>query len=258
MTMHALFPHPPAGRPHVSIVGAGPGDPDLLTLGALRAIETARVVAHDRLVSEAVLALAPPGARLIAVGKEGFGPSVAQSRINDVLVTEALAGSGVVRLKAGDPGVFGRLDEETAALDAAGIGWNVIPGVSAATAAAATLGQSLTRRGRNATLRIVSAQSADGLTACDWADLAQPGAVTAFYMGKRAAPHIEAQLLSHGADRDTPVDIVENASRATERVIRTVLSSLAEDLAAARLTGPAVILVGLARAGATQDAEMAL
>lgn len=245
MTMHApIFP-PNPDDPMVLFVGAGPGDPGLLTIAALRAIEGARVIAFDRLVSEAILALVPTGVRLIAVGKEGFGPSTAQESINDILVSEALKGPGVVRLKAGDPGVFGRLDEEIRALEATGITWKVLPGISAATSAAASLGQSLTRRGRNATMRVVSAQSETGLTDCDWSDLAREGAVTAFYMGKRAAPHIEAQLLTHGARPDTPVDIVENASRPSERVIRTILSRLAHDLSAARLTGPAVILVGL-------------
>ena len=250
MTVHSPIYPGRSATPHVQFVGAGPGDPGLLTVAALRAIESAEVILHDRLVSDAILALAPARARLIAVGKEGFGPAIPQSRINDALIIEALRGPGVVRLKAGDPGVFGRLDEETRALDAAGIDWSIVPGISAATAAAASLGQSLTRRGRNATMRIVSAQSADGLTDCDWADLARRGAVTAFYMGKRAAPHIQAQLLAAGADPDTPVDIVENASRPSERVVRTVLSSLADDLAAARMSGPAVILVGLVRADA--------
>lgn len=256
MSIHSPIRADRSATPNVQFVGAGPGNPDLLTIAAHRAIEHARVIAYDRLVSDAVLALAPETARLVAVGKEGFGPSIPQSEINDILVIEALKGPGVVRLKAGDPGIFGRLDEETRALDAAGIGWTVVPGISAATSAAASLGQSLTRRGRNATMRIVSAQSAHGLTDCDWGDLARPGAVTAFYMGKRAAPHIEAQLLAHGADPDTPVDIVENASRASERVVRTVLSRLADDLAAARLTGPAVILVGLVRADAPVQIEL--
>ncbi len=141
----------------VLFVGAGPGAADHLTLGAARALSAAEVVIHDRLVGDEVLALVPPQARLVDVGKEGFGPSTAQATINAVLVEAALSGARVVRLKGGDCGVFGRLDEEIEALEAAGLAFRILPGLTTANVAAAAIGQSLTKRGRNTGLRIVTA-----------------------------------------------------------------------------------------------------
>jgi siroheme synthase len=125
----------------VALVGAGPGDPDLLTLGALRALQAADVVVHDRLISPAILALIPAATRRIDAGKEGFGPSTAQPVIHAAMIDAARAGKFVVRLKAGDPGIFGRLEEELDALDAAGVAWRIVPGLTAASAAAAAIGQ---------------------------------------------------------------------------------------------------------------------
>ncbi|MCX7645319.1 MAG: uroporphyrinogen-III C-methyltransferase [Rhodobacteraceae bacterium] len=243
---------PTPGTPGiVSFVGAGPGDPDLLTLRAVRAIEAAEVVVHDRLVPAAILALAGPGARLVDAGKEGFGPSVPQAEIDAMLVAFARSGARVVRLKSGDPGVFGRLEEEIEALEAAGIPWEIVPGITSA-AAAAAIGQSLTRRGRNSGVHLVTGHDAKGFADHDWRALARPGEVAAIYMGKRAARYIAGRLLMHGALPETPVSVVENASRPDERVLATTLGALPEALEAAGLTGPAVILLGLAprRAGA--------
>lgn len=228
----------------VLFVGAGPGAADHLTLGALRAITQAEVVIHDRLVGPEVLDLIPPGARRIDVGKEGFGPSTSQELINATLVAEALTGARVVRLKGGDCGIFGRLDEEIEALEAAGIGFKILPGLTSATVAAAAIGQSLTRRGRNASLRIITGHDIAGFAEQDWRGLARPGEVAAIYMGKKSARFIQGRLMMHGADSDTPVTIVANTSRMDERVIPATLATLSE--ATAKADGPAVILFGLA------------
>lgn len=230
----------------VSFVGAGPGDPELLTLRAVRALEAADVVIHDRLISAEILALAGRGARLVDAGKEGFGPSTPQAEIDSMLVASARSGARVVRLKGGDPGVFGRLDEEIEALEAAGIPYEIVPGITSAAAAVAAVGQSLTRRGRNSGVRLVTGHDAKGFADHDWRALARPGEVAAIYMGKRAARYITGRLLMHGARAETPVTVVENASRPEERVLSTTLAALPDALDAAGLSGPAVILLGLA------------
>lgn len=232
---------PAPGR--VDLVGAGPGDPDLLTLKARRALDRADVVIHDRLVAPEILELARREAVLIDAGKEGFGPSTPQGEINALMVAHAAQGAHVVRLKAGDPGIYGRLDEEIDALSAAGIDWAIVPGITAASAAAASLGQSLTRRGRNGALRFLTGHDVQGFAEQDWRGLARPGAVAAIYMAKRAARFLQGRLLMHGADPQTPVTVVENASRPDQRVIGCRLTGLPE--AVAGLTGPAVILYGL-------------
>jgi len=232
-----------SGCPHVHFVGAGPGDPELLTLRALRLIGAADVVIHDRLVTQEILDLTRSDALLIDVGKTGFGPSWDQSDINDLLIRHG-AEARVVRLKSGDPAVFGRLDEEVAALDGAGVAYDVTPGITAASAAVAGLGLSLTQRGRNAGLRIVTGHDAKGFAEQDWRDLARPGAVAAIYMGKRAARFLTGRLMMHGAAADTPVSVVENVSRADERIISSDLIGLADALA--DVNGPAVLLLGIA------------
>lgn len=239
----------PAPRP-VAFVGSGPGDPDLLTVKALRAIQTADVVIHDRLVSDAILALVGPQTRLRNAGKEGFGPSVSQSYINAMIVDEARTGARVVRLKSGDPTVFGRLDEELDALDAENIPFTIVPGLTSASAAVASLGQSLTRRGRNTAVRFVTGHDMQGYADQDWRTLARDGEVAAIYMGKRAARFIQGRLLMHGADPATPVTIVENASRTDERIVEATLAALPAVLTEADITGPALLLYGLAPRGA--------
>lgn len=230
--------------PPVRFVGAGPGDPDLLTLKALKALQSADVVLHDRLIGAGILALIPDGTEVIETGKTGFGPTIPQAEITALLLAHAAAGRRVVRLKSGDAGIFGRLDEEVAALDTAGIGHEVIPGITAAAAAAARIGQSLTRRGRNGGLRILTAHDVEGFAEQDWRGLAAPGAVAAIYMGRRAARFLQGRLMMHGAAPDTPVTLVENASRPEERIVGATLSDLAKQ--AAVIAGPVVILWGLA------------
>ena len=229
----------------VSLVGAGPGDPELLTLKARNRLHEADVIIHDRLVSDAILDLARREALAICVGKTGFGCAWRQDDIDRLTIGEARAGRRVLRLKSGDPAIFGRLDEEIDALEAAGIDWEVIPGVSSAMAAAAGMGVSLTRRGRNSELRIVTGHDAEGFAQQDWAALARHGAVTAVYMGKRAASFLRGRLLMHGAAAAMPVTVVENASRPDRKIVPTTLFDLPDALQRSECHGPAVILLGL-------------
>ena len=244
--------HLDAGAPEgrVDLVGAGPGDPELMTQRARRLLDRADVVIHDRLVPDAILELARREAQFVAVGKEGFGPSTPQDAINAQMIRHAQAGAHVVRLKGGDASVFGRLDEETLALTEAGVDWAVTPGITAASAAAAAIGRSLTQRGRNSDLRILTAHDVDGFADHDWRTLARPGAIAAIYMGKRAARFWQGRLLMHGADGATPVTLVENASRPDQRIIATRLDRLTADLAQAAPLGPVLTLFGLAPAKA--------
>lgn len=233
---------------HVTFAGAGPGDPDMLTLAVARALEGADIVLHDRLVSADVLGLAGPQAVLIETGKEGFGPGMAQSDISALIVDFARQGRRVLRLKSGDPAIFGRLGEELDAVESAGIAFTILPGITAASAAAAGIGQSLTQRGRNADLRILTGHDMQGFAEQDWRALARPGAVAAIYMGKRAARFLQGRLMMHGAAPDTVLSIVENASRTDQRVVATSLAALPDALGA--VNGPAVLLLGIAPRGA--------
>ncbi len=230
----------------VDLVGAGPGDPDLLTLKARKALDAADVVIHDRLVTPEILELARREALVIDAGKEGFGKAMAQDDINVLIVEHAKAGAHVVRLKAGDPTVFGRLDEEIEACDAADVTWRIIPGITAASAAVAGIGQSLTKRQRNASVRLLTGHDMKGFADHDWRTLAAQGEVAAIYMGKRSARFIQGRLMMHGADPANPVTFIENASRPDQRIIATTLAEMADALSDARLTGPALTLYGLA------------
>ncbi|GAA4229354.1 uroporphyrin-III C-methyltransferase/precorrin-2 dehydrogenase/sirohydrochlorin ferrochelatase [Sagittula marina] len=229
----------------VAFVGSGPGDPDLLTLKARRKLDEADVVLYDRLAPKAILELARREAIMIDVGKIGFGPSTPQEHINALLVEHAQNGSQIVRLKGGDPTLFARLDEEIDALTDHGIGYEIVPGLTAASAAAAAIGQSLTKRGRNQQVRLLTAHDTDGFADHDWRTLAAPGQIAAIYMGKRAARFIQGRLLMHSAAPDTPVTVVSNASRADQHVLETSLATLSADLDRCP-DGPALILYGLA------------
>ncbi|QEW21269.1 Siroheme synthase [Marinibacterium anthonyi] len=231
---------------HVAFVGAGPGDPELLTLKARKALDAADVVIYDRLVSPEILELARREAVMIDVGKEAYGPSTPQEQINLLITKHALDGHQVVRLKSGDATIFGRLDEEIEACEDAGVTFHIVPGITAASAAVAGIGQSLTRRGRNASVRFLTGHDMKGFAEQDWSDLTKPGAVAAIYMGKRATRFVQGRLLIHDADRATPVTFIENASRTDQRVLASTIGTMAEDLARADLTGPALTFLGLA------------
>lgn len=243
---HSLATAPaPRGPGRVVLVGAGPGDPELLTLKARKRLHEADVVIHDRLVGPGILDLARREAEIVEVGKMPGGPAWRQEAINALLIDRASAGAMVVRLKSGDPGIFGRLDEELDALSGAGIAWEIVPGITAAASAAASVGASLTRRGRNAAVTLLTGQDMKGFAEHDWKALARPGAAAAVYMGVSAARFVQGRLLLAGADRDTPVTVVENASRPEEVMAAGTLATLPETLARSGIAGPAILFIGI-------------
>ncbi len=233
----------PAGS--VWLVGAGPGDPELLTRKAERLISLASVVFHDALVGPGVLALASGAARLVHVGKRSGRHSLDQASIDRMIVAAALAGERVVRLKGGDPAIFGRATEELTACRAAGITVRICPGVTAASAAAAALGASLTLRGTARRLTFVTAHVRAGDTLdLDWRGLADGQATLAVYMGKASAGRLAAELIAAGLPGETPVAMVENASLPDERVFATRLDLLPLAARTALGDGPALLLIG--------------
>ena len=247
-----------AGRTgRVRLVGAGPGDPELLTLKALRALQTADVVVHDRLIPRAILDLAGPKARLIDVGKRKSRHTLPQDDINQLLAGLDREGLEVVRLKGGDPFLFGRGGEELEVLRGAGIETEVIPGVTAALAASADLGAPLTHRGLAQSVTFVTGHAAAGEAPdLDWAALARPNQTVAVYMGLSCAGAIAASLLAAGRSGATPVAVVENASLPGQRRLACTLASLEE--AVRGLEGPALLIVGEVAALADVDGAPAL
>jgi uroporphyrin-III C-methyltransferase / precorrin-2 dehydrogenase / sirohydrochlorin ferrochelatase len=240
---------PAVGR--VSLVGAGPGDPELLTLKAHRKIQEADVIVYDRLVSPAVLEMARRDAVRIPVGKTPFAPSPKQDEINDILLREAQKGLHVVRLKGGDPYVFGRGAEEQAHLEAAGIAVDVVPGITAALGCAASAKLPLTQRGHNRAITLLTAASESGVAEHDWKHLAQQGEVFAVYMGVSAAGSLSASLLDAGIHPNTPVTIIENGTLPNERVLASTIGALWETVHSKGVVGPAIIYVGLSKARST-------
>lgn len=242
---------PAIGR--VSLVGAGPGDPELLTLKAQRKLQEADVIVHDRLVGPGILEMARRDAIRIAVGKTPFQPSSRQADINAILIREAEAGRNVVRLKGGDPYVFGRGGEEQAVLEARGIAVDVVPGITAALGCAASIGLPVTQRGQNRAITLMTGAGDDGFAEHDWAALARPGQAMAIYMGVNAAGDISARLLDAGIDPATPVTVVENGTLPEQKVCTGNIGNLWETLALNGIEGPAVIYVGLKPARASAD-----
>ncbi len=242
---------PPVGR--VSLVGAGPGDPELLTLKAQRKLQEADVIIYDRLVSPGVLEMARRDAVRIPVGKTPYSPSPKQSEINDIMVREASAGRVVVRLKGGDPYIFGRGGEEQFALEQAGIAVDVVPGITAALGCAASARLPLTQRGQNRSITLLTGHSETGVADQDWAALANPGNVFAIYMGVNVAGDISARLLESGIAPDTRVTVIENGTLPDERVIDTNIGGLWDTLQTSGIAGPAIIYVGLPTAKASAD-----
>ncbi|NRD90053.1 uroporphyrinogen-III C-methyltransferase [Sphingopyxis sp. BSNA05] len=227
------------------LVGAGPGDPDLLTRKAEKLIRAASIIFYDALVGKGVLELAPPSARLVPVGKRSGRHSKDQRSINDMLVDAALAGERVVRLKGGDVGIFGRAAEEMDALATHGIACHICPGITAASAAAASAGISLTLRDLARKLVFVTAHARAGEKLdLDWQALADPKATLAIYMGKAAAATISRQLVGAGLPADTPVLLIENASLPEERQFSTRLDLLALSAKSVLGPGPALMLIG--------------
>lgn len=244
---------PEAGVVH--IVGAGPGDPELLTLKALRALQDADVIIHDRLVSQAVLERARRDARRIDVGKSKGDHSVPQREIEAIMIAEAKAGHRVVRLKGGDPFVFGRGGEELQAMRAAGVEAHVIPGITAAVACAASAGIPLTHRDHAQAVSFVTAQPKPGGEAAHWASLAAANHTAAVYMGAGLADRVGANLIAAGRAPSTPVAVVENGTRPDERVLTGRLDDLGGLVRRHRIIGPAMLFVGEVAAFAEAAAE---
>jgi uroporphyrin-III C-methyltransferase len=229
----------------VQLVGAGPGSADLMTLRALRAVEGAQALLYDALVSDEVVALAPTACVKIQTGKRAGRASMAQATINRLMLRLARRGLRVVRLKGGDPSVFGRVGEETAFLNAHGVGTEVVPGITAASAAAAQFGFPLTHRGEARRLLISTATvTAGALADGGWAAGADPETTLALYMGRDQVAAVTQRLTSAGRPETTPAIAVENAGHAHARAIASTLGGLAEAVAAADPAGPVVLLIG--------------
>lgn len=236
----------------VWLVGAGPGDPDLLTRKAESIIRDADVVFHDALVGPGILDLVLRTAELVSVGKRSGRHSKDQGTIDQLIVRAALAGKRVVRLKGGDPCIFGRATEELEACRMAGVAVQICPGVTSASAAAASLGRSLTLRGHARRLIFVTAHVRQGEELeLDWKSLSDPGATLAVYMGKAAAGIFSAKLMAAGLPAGTPVALVENATLPEERKFFGTLGLLPLISKTALGSGPALILVGQAVAKET-------
>ncbi len=225
------------------LVGAGPGDPELLTLKAARLIAAADVIVHDGLVDDAIMGMVNPRARLISVAKQRSKHSVPQEGINAILVREALAGHLVVRLKGGDPFIFGRGGEEAEACRDAGIDVEVVPGISAAMGGAAEAMLPLTHRDASSAVSFVAGQC-KGLTDQNWAGLAGKGRTLVIYMGVATAADITEKLIADGVSPDMPVAVLERVTRKGSRAIRTLLTDLGDMIEREGVASPAIIIVG--------------
>ena len=233
----------PASRGRVILVGAGPGDPDLLTVKAVRALESADVVVHDGLVDARVLDLAPPAAQRISVAKKRARHTLPQEAINALIIAHVKTGAIVIRLKGGDPFVFGRGGEEVEAVRAAGLPVEVIPGVSAALGCAAEAMLPLTHRDHSSAVSFVAGQC-KGLTEQDWSGLAGQGRTLVIYMGIATATDIADKLMADGVAPDMPVAVLERGTLQGSRAIRTLLADLGAMVTREAVKSPAIIVVG--------------
>jgi uroporphyrin-III C-methyltransferase/precorrin-2 dehydrogenase/sirohydrochlorin ferrochelatase len=234
----------------VILVGAGPGDPELLTLRAVRALQSADVILFDDLVAPDILDFARREAKKMLVGKTGHAPSCKQDDINALMIALAKAGRRVVRLKGGDPMIFGRADEEISACRAAGIAVEVVPGITTAQGAASRLLVSLTRRGKARRVQYLTGHGRDGKLPADidWPSVADPAVTTVVYMPSKTLPELVANAVQAGLDPTTPAVAVERATRADERVIAATIADLPARLAAEAPSGPVVVIIGRALA----------
>jgi uroporphyrin-III C-methyltransferase/precorrin-2 dehydrogenase/sirohydrochlorin ferrochelatase len=233
----------PTAAGEVTLVGAGPGDPELLTLKALRALQDADLILHDRLVPQAVLDLARRDAARICVGKAAGSIGSTQAEINDLLVAHARQGKRVVRLKGGDPFIFGRGGEELEALARARISFSVVPGVTAAAGCAAYSGIPLTHRDYAHSVTFVAAHTGDGREP-DWRALATPATTAVFYMGLARVRHIADKLMEHGASPSLPAGIIAQGTLPNQRVITATLATIGDVAARANIESPALLVVG--------------
>ena len=234
------------------LVGAGPGDPDLLTLRAARLIGSAQLIVHDGLVSREILALAPASAQLVSVAKARSRHTMKQDAINALLIAEARKGKQVLRLKGGDPLLFGRGGEEAEAARAAGIAVEIVPGISAAIGAGAAAQIPLTHRDAASVVSFVAGQC-QGLSEQNWAGLAGPGRTFVVYMGLANAGAIAGKLIAEGLTPDTPVAVVENATRPDMRVLRGPLAGLSDLVIREGVKSPALIIIGAVAALGTLE-----
>jgi len=232
------------GLGHVTLVGTGPGDPDLLTVRAARLIATADVVLYDHLVGARILDLLPSAAQRILVGKRRNDHTLPQAQINALLVDLARRGRRVLRLKGGDPFMFGRGGEELEALAAAGVPFDIVPGITAALGASACAGIPLTHRNHAQGCTFVTGHLQDGSMDLDWPALARPHHTLVIYMGLLGLPQLCARLMEHGRAPDTPAAVVQHASLPTQRVVVGTLATLAALASARALRPPTLIIVG--------------
>lgn len=235
----------PGGQ--VSLVGAGPGDPELLTLRAVRRIIDAEVVLYDNLVGPEILALVSPGAEMHYVGKKAAKHALPQDEVNAWLIRLAQTGKRVVRLKGGDPFIFGRGGEEMEALSAAGVTVEIVPGITAATGCAAFAGIPLTHRDWAQSVIFATGHLKQGESALgdlDWLALSRPQQTVVFYMGVSAAAGIADALVAHGRSPETPVAVIYHGTRPDQRVLMATLETLAQKINAEGLKPPALLIVG--------------
>ena len=250
MAKRAIPPRPaaaPSRRAHrgeVYLVGAGPGDPELLTVRALKLMKRADVALYDNLISPEVLALLPARTERIYVGKQRASHTMRQEDINALLVERALAGKRVLRLKGGDPFVFGRGGEEIDTLSAQGIPFEVVPGITAALGAAAYAGIPLTHRDHAQSCVLVTGHLKDGSVDLDWPALARPRQTIVVYMGLLSLPLVCRKLVQHGLPRDTGAAVVQQGTTQTQRVVTGTLKTLPGLVAKAKLHAPTLIIVG--------------
>jgi uroporphyrin-III C-methyltransferase/precorrin-2 dehydrogenase/sirohydrochlorin ferrochelatase len=241
----------------VVLVGAGPGDPELLTLRAVRALQSADVILIDDLVSPEVLDFARREAKKMMVGKTGHGPACKQSEINELMIKLAKSGKRVVRLKGGDPMIFGRAGEEIAACRAANIAVDVVPGISAAQGAASRLLVSLTHRAQARRVQYITGHDRDGKLPADidWQSLADPAATTVVYMPKKTLRLLSERAIAHGLDPAMPAVAVANATRPDQAIVAATIATIADEIEACNLGSPVLVMIGrvLADVAAVQE-----